>query len=127
MRVKTNVARKRYVKKVLKRAKGFYLRRGTSYRLAHIQVTRSHRYATRDRKVRKREFRALWIVRLNAAARAQGIAYSRLIDGLKKAKVEVNRKVLADLAVNDPAAFEKYVALAKEHLKTPLTPAGAPV
>jgi large subunit ribosomal protein L20 len=96
-------------KKVLKRAKGFYGRRKNTIRAAKAAVDRSAQFAYRDRKNRKRSFRALWIQRINAAAREHGITYGRFISGLGKAGVEVDRKVLADLAVSEPAAFKALV------------------
>jgi large subunit ribosomal protein L20 len=96
-------------KKVLKRAKGFYGRRKNTIRAAKAAVDRSAQYAYRDRKNRKRSFRALWIQRINAAVREHGLTYGRFIDGLGKAGVEVDRKVLADLAVSEPAAFAALV------------------
>jgi large subunit ribosomal protein L20 len=98
-------ARKQRHKKMLKQAKGAWGSRSKYYRRAHETVERALRYATRDRKVRTREFRTLWIIRINAAARECGMSYSRLIAGLAKAEIEIDRKVLADLAVNDPEAF----------------------
>jgi large subunit ribosomal protein L20 len=108
------VARKRRKKKVLDRAKGFYGRKHSSYRLANEQVMRSEAYAYRDRRNRKRDFRRLWITRINAAARQEGLTYSELIHGLQKAEVDVNRKMLADIAVNDPDGFRRFVELARE-------------
>ena len=118
MRVTNAVARKRRKKKVLRQAKGYWGRKHSSYRLAHEQVMRSGRYAYRDRRNRKREFRRLWIVRINAAARREGMSYSELIHGLQKAEVDVNRKMLADIAVNDPAGFRRFVELAREAAAT---------
>jgi large subunit ribosomal protein L20 len=100
-------------KKVLKRAKGFYGRRKNTIRAAKAAVDRSAQYAYRDRKNRKRSFRALWIQRINAAVREHGLTYGRFIDGLGKAGVEVDRKVLADLAVSEPAAFAVLVEKAR--------------
>jgi large subunit ribosomal protein L20 len=108
------VARRRRRKKVLSQAKGYWGRKHSSYRLANEQVMRSGRYAYRDRRVRKREFRRLWIVRINAAARREGLSYSELIHGLGQAGVEVNRKMLADIAVRDPEAFRRFAELARE-------------
>src|SRR3954453_14797938 len=108
------VARKRRKKKVLKEAKGYFGRKHSSYRLANEQVMRSGRYAYRDRRARKRDFRRLWIVRINAAARREGMSYSQLIHGLGEAGVEVNRKMLADIAVRDPEAFRRFAELARE-------------
>jgi large subunit ribosomal protein L20 len=108
------VARKRRKKKVLDQAKGYYGRKHSSYRFANEQVMRSGNYAFRDRRRRKRDFRRLWIVRINAAARQEGMSYSELMHGLKLAEVEVNRKMLADIAVRDPEAFRRFTDLARE-------------
>jgi large subunit ribosomal protein L20 len=110
-----NVARNRR-KKVLKLAKGYFGSKHILYRTANEQVMKSLSYAYRDRKRRKRDFRKLWITRINAAARLDGMSYSRLIDGLNKAGIEVNRKMLADIAVNDPAGFSQFVEAAKKAL-----------
>lgn len=107
------VARKRR-KKILKLAKGYYGAKSKLFRVAKQQVMKSLSYAYRDRRQCKRDFRKLWIARINAAARNSGISYSRFINGLKKADVQINRKVLADLAVNDKAAFAQLVEVAKE-------------
>jgi large subunit ribosomal protein L20 len=112
-RVKRGVQAHAKHKKTLKRAKGFYGRRKNTIRAAKAAVDRSAQFAYRDRKNRKRSFRALWIQRINAAAREHGLTYGRFIDGLGKAGVEVDRKVLADLAVREPAVFEALVAKAK--------------
>ena len=101
-------------RKVLKLAKGYWGAKSKQYRTASEQVRRSLRYAYEGRKMRKRDFRRLWIVRINAAARLSGMSYSTFINGLKKKNIEVNRKMLADLAVNDAAAFAQLVELAKE-------------
>ncbi len=106
------VARKRR-KKVLKLAKGYYGSKSKLFRVANQQVMRSLSYAYRDRRQRKRDFRKLWIARINAEARNGGLSYSRFINGLKKANVQINRKVLADLAVRDKNAFAQLVDLAK--------------
>jgi large subunit ribosomal protein L20 len=103
-------------KKVLDRAKGYYGRRKNVYRVATQAVTKAGQYAYRDRKQRKREFRALWIVRINAAARQHGISYGRFINGLARASIEIDRKVLADLAVHEPEAFAALAAQAKAAL-----------
>jgi large subunit ribosomal protein L20 len=108
------VARKRRKKKVLKQAKGYFGRKHSSYRLANEQVMRSGNYAYRDRRRRKRDMRRLWIVRINAAARREGMTYSELIYGLGEAGVEVNRKMLADIAVHDPEAFRRFAEQARE-------------
>ena len=110
-----NVARKRR-KKILKLAKGYYGAKSKLFRVANQQVMKSLSYAYRDRRQRKRDFRKLWIARINAAARTSGLSYSRFINGLKKADVQINRKVLADLAVNDKAAFAQLVEMAKENI-----------
>ncbi|MBR2824552.1 MAG: 50S ribosomal protein L20, partial [Clostridia bacterium] len=101
-------------RKVMKLAKGYWGAKSKQYRSAKEQVARSLRYAYIGRKLRKREFRRLWITRINAAARLNGISYSRFISGLKKQNIEVNRKMLADLAVNDAAGFAKLVEIAKQ-------------
>lgn len=104
-RVKRGVTARQKHKKVLKKAKGHYGARRKTFRVAKQSVTKAGQYAYRDRRVRKREFRSLWIVRINAGARMHGLSYSRLMDGLKKAGVELDRKVLADMAVFEPEAF----------------------
>jgi large subunit ribosomal protein L20 len=113
-RVKRSVHARKKRRKVLDEAKGYYGRKHSSYRFAKEQVQRSGMYAYRDRRNRKREFRRLWIIRINAAARAEGSSYSDLMHGLKLAGVEVNRKMLADIAVNDRDAFRRFVELARE-------------
>jgi large subunit ribosomal protein L20 len=113
-RASNAVARKRRKKKVLDRAKGYYGRKHSSYRLANEQLMRSDAYAYRDRRARKRDFRRLWITRINAAARREGMSYSEFIHGLDQAGVEVNRKLLAEIAVNDPDGFRRFVELARE-------------
>lgn len=115
-RVKGGYTTRQRRKKVLKLAKGYYGSKRTLYKTANEQVMRSLRYSYRDRKQRKREFRKLWITRINAAARNEGMSYSRLMNGLSRAGVEVNRKMLADLAVNDPQGFAKFVEIAKTEL-----------
>ena len=112
-RIKRAVNAHKKRRKVLKLAKGYFGTRSKQYRTASEQVRRSLRYAYVGRKLRKRDFRRLWITRINAAARMNGISYSVLINGLKKQNIEVNRKMLADLAVNDPAGFAKLVEIAK--------------
>src|ERR687895_534116 len=104
-RVKRGVTSHARHKKVLKQAKGYYGRRKNTIRIAKQAVEKGHQYAYRDRRVRKRNFRALWIQRINAAARELGLSYGRMIDGLKRAGIEVDRKVLSDLAIHEPAAF----------------------
>jgi large subunit ribosomal protein L20 len=113
MRVKKGVKARRRRNSILKLAKGFRGRRKNCYKRANQAVERALDYSSRDRQRRKRDFRALWIVRINAAARAVGLSYSRLISGLIKAKVGVDRKILADLAVHDPAGFGAVAQLAK--------------
>ena len=108
------VARNKRRKKVLKQAKGYYGRKHSSYRFAKEQVQRSGNYAYRDRRRRKRDFRRLWIIRINAAARDEGMSYSEFIHGLNEAGVEVNRKMLAEIAVDDPEGFRRFVELARE-------------
>lgn len=113
MRVKRGVTKRRRHKKILKLASGFRAARGKLIRPARLAVEKSLIYAYRDRKQRKRQFHRLWIARINAAAREHGLTYSRFISGLKRAGVEMDRKVLADLAVAEPKAFSELVALAK--------------
>ena len=113
MRVKRSVTARNRHKKVLKAAKGMQHNRTRSYRLAKQGVVRSLQYAYRDRRNKKRDLRSLWISRINAAARAEGTTYGKLIAGLKAAKIELDRKVLADLAVNEPKAFAEVVKNAK--------------
>jgi large subunit ribosomal protein L20 len=115
-RVKRGVTAHAKHKKVLKAAKGYYGRRKNTIRIAKQAVEKAMQYAYRDRKNRKRTFRALWIQRLNAAVREHGLTYSRFIDGLSKAGVEVDRKVLSDLAIREPEAFKAYVEKAKSAL-----------
>ena len=115
-RVKRGVTSHAKHKKVLKAAKGFYGRRKNTIRTAKAAVEKSLQYAYRDRKNRKRTFRALWIQRLNAAVREHGLTYSRFIDGLNKAGVELDRKALSEIAIHEPAAFAAYVAKAKSAL-----------
>jgi large subunit ribosomal protein L20 len=115
-RVKRGVTSHAKHKKTLAAAKGFYGRRKNTIRAAKAAVDRSMQYATRDRRVKKRTFRALWIQRLNAAVREHGLTYSRFIDGLGKAGIEVDRKVLSDIAIREPAAFAAIVAQAKSAL-----------
>jgi len=114
-RAKSSVPSRKRRKVTLERAQGYYGNKSRSYRAANEQVMHSLRYAYRDRRARKGEFRRLWIQRINAACRENGTSYSRFIAGLKAAEVEVDRKILADLAVTDPAAFTALVAVANEH------------
>ncbi|MCI5632092.1 MULTISPECIES: 50S ribosomal protein L20 [Helicobacter] len=115
-RVKTGVVRRRRHKKVLKLARGFYSARHKHFRKAKEQLERSLCYAFRDRKQKKRDFRKLWIVRINAACRINAISYSRFMFGLKKAGITLDRKILADIAMNEPTAFAKIVESAKAAL-----------
>lgn len=115
-RVKTGVVRRRRHKKILKLARGFYSGRRKHFRKAKEQLERSLVYAYRDRRRKKRDFRRLWIVRINAACRLNDLSYSRFINGLKKAGIELDRKILADLAMNDAAAFAKITRIAKNAL-----------
>jgi len=115
-RVKRAVAAHKKRRKVLEQAKGYWGRKSTHYRYAKEQVEHSLVYAYRDRKVRKREFRKLWITRINAAARANGLSYNQFVHGCSKAGIELDRKVLADLAVSDPAAFGAIAEQAKAAL-----------
>ncbi|MBQ6177658.1 MAG: 50S ribosomal protein L20 [Clostridia bacterium] len=112
-RIKRAVNAQKKKRKVMKLAKGYWGAKSKQYRAATEQVRRSLRYAYKGRKLRKRDFRRLWITRINAAARLSGMSYSTFVNGLKKANITVNRKMLADLAVNDAAAFAKLVELAK--------------
>ena len=112
-RSKSGAAHRAKVRTVMRQARGYYGSRGRHYKAAKEQVMHSLAYAYRDRRVRKRDFRRLWITRINAAVRSHGLSYNRFIAGLKDAGVEVDRKVLADLAVNDPKAFEGLVEVAK--------------
>ena len=115
-RVKRGVIARRRHKKIMAKAKGYYGARSRSYRLAIQAVIKAGQYQYRDRRQRKRQFRALWITRINAAARLNGLSYSRLIDGLKKASVEIDRRVLADIAVHDAQAFSALADKAKASL-----------
>ncbi len=115
-RIKRGVVAKARHKKVLKQAKGYRGARSRTFKVAKQAVERAGQYAYRDRRQRKRQFRALWIVRINAAARENGMSYSRLLNGLGKAEIELDRKVLAELAVNDKAAFTTLAERAKAAL-----------
>ena len=125
MKTKTNVARKRRIKKVMTRAKGFVSGRRKLTRTALETTQRAEAYATRDRRARKRTFRALWITRISAAVKNQGMNYSTFINGLNKAGVQVDRKMLADLAVRDEAAFKQLVETAKAKVSC-ISPLHAP-
>lgn len=113
-RVKRGVTARKRHKKVLKQAKGYYGGKSKLYRVANQAVMKSLSYAYVGRKQRKRQFRRMWIARINAAARANGMNYSTFINGLKKANIEINRKMLSEMAVNDPEGFAKLVEIAKE-------------
>ncbi len=115
-RTKHSVTSHKRKKKIMKQAKGFTAGRGKLYRTAKEAVDRSLAYAFRDRRTRKRDFRKLWIARINAAARLNGMSYSRFINGLKKSNIEINRKVLAEMAVNDSEGFSKLAEIAKGSL-----------
>jgi large subunit ribosomal protein L20 len=117
-RVKRGPKRAQRRKRILKQAKGYYGTRSRSHRIAKQAVDRAGQFAYRDRRNKKRNFRALWIVRINAAARLNGISYNRLIEGLKKSGSEINRKMLADLAVRDPKAFAQLAETARQALDT---------
>jgi large subunit ribosomal protein L20 len=113
-RVKSNVARLKRKNKVMKLAKGYWGGRSKLWKASKETVERAQKYAYRDRRAKKREFRRLWITRINAAARMNEISYSRLMSGLRRAGVEIDRKILADLAVRDPGAFTKLAEVAKQ-------------
>ncbi len=115
-RVKRSLHAQKKRRKVLEQAKGYWGWKSTHYRYAKEQVDRSLVYAYRDRKVKKRDFRRLWITRINAAARANGLSYNQFVHGLDKAGIELDRKILADLAVSDPAAFSAIAEQAKSAL-----------
>jgi large subunit ribosomal protein L20 len=115
-RVKRGVEARRRHKKILKQAKGYYGARSRTFRVAKQAVIKAGQYAYRDRRVKKRNFRALWITRINAQSRAEGMSYSQLIAGLKKASIALDRRVLADLAVHDKVAFAAVVSMAKSAL-----------
>ena len=122
-RVKRGTKRRARRKKLLKHAKGFFLTKGKLYRSAKEAVNRSLRYTYRDRRVRKRDYRTLWIQRIGAAARANGLSYSQLIHGLKTGGIDLDRKILADMAVLDAEGFAAVAASALQHLKSaPGTP-----
>ena len=115
-RVKRGVVARRSHKKILKAAKGYYGARSRVFRVAKQAVIKAGQYAYRDRRVKKRTFRALWITRINAQARNEGISYSQLVAGLKRAQIQLDRRVLADLAIHDKSAFAQVVARAKAAL-----------
>jgi large subunit ribosomal protein L20 len=111
-RIKRGVTSHARHKKILKAARGYYLRRHSTYKTAKECVQKARQNATAHRLLRKREFRSLWVMRINAAARMRGLSYSRFIEGLRKAEIQVNRKFLADMAISDPAAFDEIVTRA---------------
>lgn len=113
-RVKRGFKARQRRNKVLKAAKGYRGGQSRLFKTASISVNRARMFAYRDRRVRKREFRKLWILRINAAARENGLSYSRLMEGLNKAGIDLDRKILAEMAVNDPAAFSQVVSMAKQ-------------
>lgn len=115
-RVKRGKIKNRKHKEVLKEAKGYYGSKSKNYRIAKEQLLKSMAYSYRDRKNKKRNFRRLWIIRINAAARSNGLSYNEFINGLKKADVEINRKILSEIAINDPTAFKKLTQVAKEQI-----------
>jgi large subunit ribosomal protein L20 len=115
-RVRSSVVKRRRHKKILKLTKGYYGKRSTSFKIANAAVMKSLNYARIHRRQRKREFRKLWIARINAAARQNGLTYNRFINGLKKAGVDINRKMLAELAVSDSEGFSELVNVAKNQL-----------
>jgi len=123
-RVKRAVHAKKKRGEILERAQGYYGNKSRSFRAANEQVMHSLQYAYRDRRARKGDFRQLWIQRINAAARANGISYSRFISGLRVAEVDVDRKVLADIAISDPAAFTRLVEVARSAGDAAGAPAG---
>jgi large subunit ribosomal protein L20 len=115
-RVKRGVTKHARHKEIIKRAKGYYGRRKNTFRVANQAVEKAGQYAYRDRRQRKRNFRALWIQRINAAARERGLPYGRFMEGLRKAEIDIDRKMLADIAVRDPQAFDTLVQQAKASL-----------
>lgn len=116
-RVKGGTVTRKRRKRYLKLAKGYFGAKSKLYKTAKQQVMKSHNYAYRDRRQKKRQFRRLWITRINAAARLNGLSYSKLINGLKQAEIDINRKMLADLAINDPEGFTAVCDQAKAALK----------
>jgi len=116
MRVTMGVTRRKRHKKILERAKGFHGARKLRYKVAKEAVMHAMAYEYRDRKLRKRDFRSLWIVRINAFVRAEGLTYNRFIEGLRKAQVTLNRKALANMAVENPEGMKQLVELAKKHV-----------
>ena len=117
MKIRFGAARRRRKKKYFKAAKGFFLGRKNLWRTVQETVHRAWKFAYRDRRTRKREFRKLWIARINAATRQRGFKYSRFIEGLKAAGIEINRKMLSELAIREPKAFDKLVEIAKQKVE----------
>ena len=115
-RIKKGITKRRRHKKILKGAKGYSGTRSRSFRIAKEQAMKSLSYAYRDRKNKKRNFRRLWIARINAASRSNGLSYNEFINGLKKANVEINRKMLSEIAVNEPVTFKKLTEVAKKQV-----------
>lgn len=115
-RVKRGVIKRRKHREVLKEAKGYYGAKGRSYRLAKEQIMKSLAHSYTDRKNKKRIFRRLWITRINAAARNNGLSYNQFVNGLKQANVDINRKMLSEMAINDPTAFTKLADIAKKQI-----------
>lgn len=120
-RVKGGFKTRRRRKKVLEQAKGYYGARSRLYKTATEAVDKAQRFAYRDRRAKKREFRSLWIIRINAASRAVGLTYSQFMSGLRKARIALNRKAIADMAYSDPGAFNALAETAKKGVSTPLT------
>ena len=120
-RVKRGTKRHNRRKKLLSLAKGYYLNKSKLYKFAKESVEKALGYAYRDRKARKRDFRSLWIIRINAAARREGLSYSQLVAGLRESGVEINRKMLADVAVRDPETFRRFAERAKEAREVAVT------
>jgi large subunit ribosomal protein L20 len=116
-RIKRSVAGRKRRREVLKKAKGYYSARGKHFRAAREQLLHSGQYAYRDRRARKGDFRRLWITRINAAARSNGLSYNRFMAGLRRAEVEIDRKMLAELAVNEPRAFSALAEVARKSLE----------
>ena len=117
VRIKSSVPSRRRRKRILQQAKGYYGAKSRLYRIAKQQLLKSFSYAYRDRRTRKREFRQLWIIRINAAARNNGLSYRRFINGLKLANINIDRKILSEIAVNDPQVFSELAKVAKQNVK----------
>jgi large subunit ribosomal protein L20 len=119
MRVRPGAATRKRRKRILRDASGFWGTRSKLFRIAKQFVTKAGVYAFRDRRVKKRDFRGMWIIRVTAACEARGISYSRFMGGLKKANIALNRKMLSEIAIHDPAAFNKIVDIARKHVASP--------